>query len=353
VAFTGLLAVAVGFALVPASELPADLHELDSVLDIHVHAAGVGAGNSGCFIGQSVRDSYKFPLYLGAFGVELEELERAGDVLVLRRISERIRASRHVSRAVVLALDGVIGPAGRLDRARTQVYVPNEFLARELPAFDNLLFGASVNPHRTDALARLERVKAQGAVLVKWIPAIMDIDPADSRLDPFYRKLVALDLPLLTHTGQERSFGEARDELGDPRRLERPLALGVRVIAAHVATTGSTDGQEHFERLLPLFARYRNLHADISSLTQINKLGYLARALEQPDLRGRLVYGSDWPLQFFPLVWPWYQLGRVSPGRIKAVTALENAWDRDVALKRAMGVPVSAFRSAAQLLGFP
>jgi hypothetical protein len=46
-------------------------------------------------------------------------------------------------------------------------------------------------------LQRLGRVKADGALLIKWLPAIPHIAPADPRLIPLYQKLVELDLSLL------------------------------------------------------------------------------------------------------------------------------------------------------------
>jgi predicted TIM-barrel fold metal-dependent hydrolase len=330
------------FALLPADK---------SVLDLHVHAAGIGAGGSGCFISRGLRESYRFDWYLDAFGTSLDELEREGDAVVLRHISERVAASTSTAMAVVLAMDGVIDASGQLNRDQTQIYVPNEFVAAEARRYSNLLFGASVNPFRTDALQRLEQVKRDGAVLVKWNPAIMHIDPADPALLPFYVRLRELDLPLLVHVGQERSFGPSRDELGDPVRLEPALQAGVTVIAAHIATTGKNQGESNFERILPLFARYPNLYADISSLTQVNKLGYLQRGLRYPGLAERMLYGSDWPLQFFPLVSPWYQTGRVPLGQLRQVSRLKNQWDRDVALKRAMGVPDSVFARTWDILG--
>ena len=103
--------------------------------------------------------------------------------------------------------------------------------------------------------------------------------------------------------------------------------------------------------MLPLFQRYPNLYADISSLTQINKLGYLRRALAIGGMSDQLVYGSDWPLQFFPLVSPWYQVRHVSLRELKAVQSIENQWDRDVALKQAMGVPRPVFLRSREVLG--
>ena len=343
-----MLMLAVTYWLLPPTELnPA----AKNIIDMHVHVGCVGLGESGCFVSKELSESYKFPFYLRAFGTTLDELEQHGDGIVLQKISAHIFASQHVSKAVILAMDGVVDrTSGEMLRDKTQVFVPNSYLMRELPKYDNLLFGASVNPYRKDWEERLEKAKANGAVLIKWIPAIMDIEPNDPAIEAYYRKLVALDLPLLSHAGQERSFAHANDSLGDPLRLEFPLSLGVTVIAAHIATTGETDGEDNFERILPLFERYPNLYAEISSLTQINKLGFLARALERPDIVARLMYGTDYPLQFFPLVSPWYQIRHVSPGTLKAVQQIDNQWDRDVALKRAMGVPESVFARSAEVL---
>ncbi len=322
-------------------------------VDMHVHAAGIGAGNSGAFVNAAMADSYKFGIYLWAMGVSEAELQDQGDAVLLRKLSKRISESSRVSDAVILAMDGVIDSNGTLDRARTQLYVPNDYLMQELSKYPNLHFGASINPYRPDAIERLQAAKTGGAVLLKWIPNIMHIDPADPALEPFYRKLTELDLPLLCHTGQERSFADADDRYGDPLRLELPLSLGVKVIAAHIATTGDNEGQRNFDRILPLFRKYRNLYTDISSLTQANKLNYLAEALQHVDLHDRMIYGSDWPLQFVPLVSALYHLNHISLADAKAAMAFSNQWDRDVVLKEQLGVPQAVFNRTRSLLNLP
>ena len=340
-----VLAAAVYLAT-PAHERPAVESDW---LDLHVHTAGIGAG-SDAFVNPEMRESWRFPIYLRAFGVTLEEVEAQGDELIVARISAAVATSKRVGKAVVLALDGVVDAAGELDRDTTQVYVPNELVAATTSRYANLCFGASVNPYRQDAIERLRHSAAAGALLLKWIPNIMHIDPADEALRPFYRELLALRLPLLSHVGQERSFATAKDELGDPRRLALPLSMGVTVIAAHIATTGENDGEENFARILPMFERYPTLYADISSLTQINKRGYLKRALAVPGLPQRLVYGTDWPLQFQALVSPYYHASHIGLYAAKSIAAIDNAWDRDVALKEAMGVPPAIFARGAELL---
>ena len=351
----GALAAVLGwivFALIPTAPT-ADLEvssAAEGLLDMHVHTAGIGAGGSGAFVNREMGESWRFPFYLRAFGVTQAEIEAHGDSLVIARISAQIAASQRVRQAVVLALDGVVDAAGQLHREATQVYVPNAFVARQVARYDNLCFGASINPYRHDAIERLRQAHADGALLLKWIPNIMAIDPADEAIRPFYRELVALDLPLLTHAGQERSFASAQDEFGDPRRLALPLSMGVTVIAAHIATTGENEGEDNFQRILPMFKRHPNLYTDISSLTQINKRNYLQQALAVPGLDQRLLYGTDWPLQFFPLVSPYYHLDHIGTGAAKAVAAIDNTWDRDVALKEALGVPAHVFARSAALL---
>lgn len=323
-------------------------------IDLHAHTAGIGAGGSGCWISPALGDSYKFGLYLRGFGVTRGELEREGDRIVVDRLAARVAQSGQVGKVVVLALDGAVGAQGNLDRTRTELFVPNEFVAEAVARHDNLLFGASVNPYRPDALARLEWAKAHGAVLVKWLPSIQQIDPMDPRLEPFYRRLVDLQLPLLTHTGSEHSFTRAEDEFCDPARLRRALDCGVTVIAAHAATPGRFHGERGIDRLAAMMREYPRLYADISSLTQVNKPGYLGEVLRRPEFRGRLIYGSDFPLTaVVGLTTPWHYWHRLGVGEMVRIARLANPWDRDVALKQALGVPPDVWVRAEAILALP
>ena len=235
-----------------------------------------------------------------------------------------LAGSTRVSAAIVLALEGVVNDAGELDREHTQVYVPNEFVAAETAQFSNLRWGASINPYRKDALARLDWAAMHGAKLIKWIPSTMHIDPADPRIAPFYRRMVKLHLPLLCHAGQERSFLDARDDLADPLRLELPLKLGVTVIAAHIASIGATAGERDTDRLARMMAAYPNLYSEISSLTQLNKLGYLREALTRPEFKGRLLYGTDFPLINTHLVSPWFYPLNLTRSQMKEISAIDD-----------------------------
>lgn len=317
-----------------------DMH----IIDCHAHVAGLGHGDSGAFINEEMRKNIRFHLFLKWMDVTEAELIQHGDQIVVQRLSDKLARSRFVDQAVVLAMDGVVDrDTGLLNRMETQVYVPNSYIKKETDKYENLLFGASINPYHVDAIERLRRVHSEGAMLIKWIPSIMYIDPSDPDIIPFYKEMVRLNIPLLTHTGMEKAFASARDELADPLKLRLPLETGVTVIAAHIATTGESGGQDNFERILPMFKQYKNLYTDISSLTQINKLGYLVEAIKVPGVIDRMIYGTDWPLQYFPLVSSWYHLNHIDISQIRDASQQNNEWDRDVILKHALGVPFSVF----------
>ena len=337
-----------GTTLVP------DTLEEAHIIDWHVHVAGLGFGDSGNFVNDEMRNNFRFKFFLSWMDVTEKELEENGDQILVKKLNDKIAQSKYIDQAIVLAMDGVIDETSKtLDRNKTQVYIANEYVASQTAKYPNLLFGASINPNRENNVALLEEVHRQGAVLIKWIPNIMYIDPSDEKFIPFYKRMAELKIPLLTHTGMEKSFANAKDEYADPRLLELPLKCGVTVIAAHIATTGESDGQDNFERILPMFDEFPNLYTDISSLTQLNKRGYLAKALKHPRLTERMIYGTDWPLQSFPLVSPWYHVNHIGIKNAWRVSRFKNKWDRDIKLKEAFGVPHTAFIRKLGILNFP
>lgn len=328
--------------------LPPEPLPVNPLIDMHVHVAGIGAGNSGCYLSPSLRNNWRYRIYLEAFGTTQSELETKGDAYVFDLVARGIESSRYVDGAVVLALDGAV-TKGLLDLDRTEIYIPSDYVAAQTRKYPKLFYGASINPHRHDALHRLERTVADGAVLLKWLPNIQDIRMDDPKLIPFYRRMVELSLPLLTHVGAELSFPRSNDTLGDPLLLKLPLEQGVRVIAAHAGYSGRSNGEANVERLVGLMPKYPNLYADISSLTQINKHFALGKVLGA-GVQDRLLYGSDAPLINTSLVTPWPYLAKLNWETVRQVQKLANPWDRDVLLKQALGVPSEVFARSAQFL---
>jgi predicted TIM-barrel fold metal-dependent hydrolase len=321
------------------------------IIDMHCHTAGIGAGDSGAWVSDAMRRSWKFGLYMRVFGSSEKEVCAKGDRVLVDIIARSIRESVHVEGAVILALDAPYSPEGKMDRAAGEMFVPNRFVGETVKSFPELYFGASVHPCRPDALKELAWSKENGAVLMKWLPNIQQIDPSDERHVPYYRKLVELGLPLLSHVGDEDSFSTTNNALGDPHLLQLPLKLGVRVIAAHVASAGKSQGEDNVERLLKMMPEYPNLVADLSTLTQFNRRKYLRKVLNDERLEGRLMYGTDYPLTNTPLVTPWQYFMNLKWRQLRQLARTGNSWDRDVKLKAALGVPREVFNFSRDYLG--
>lgn len=318
------------------------------IIDMHVHVAGIGAGGSGCYVSPSLRRNWRYRIYLNAFGTSQADLTRYGDRHAMTLLAKGVERSRYVDAAVVLALDGVV-EWGELNLSRTEVYIPNDFVLQETRAYPNLIPAASVNPYRSDALDRLEGVTEAGAVLLKWLPNIQGIRPDDPAIRPFYRRMAELGLPLLTHVGSENSFSRADNSLGEVSRLHLPLEEGVRVVAAHAGYSGFYGGASNVQLLAPMMKRYPNLFADISSLTQINKRFALSEVLKA-GVDDRLLFGTDMPLINTGLVAPWHYPFELTWEQIRQIRSYESPWDRDLQLKRLLGVPAQVFSRPAQFL---
>ena len=155
---------------------------------------------------------------------------------------------------------------------------------------------------------------------------------------------------LLSHTGIENSFTRKQDELADPERLRLPLSLGVTVIAAHAGGSGKNNGEENFKRFLRLAREYPNLYADVSALTQVNRLGHLSRLLRYRELHARILYGSDMPLINTAITSPVFSGYRLSPQALFRIMADKNPWDRNIALEKALGVTDEMLGKSAMLL---
>jgi predicted TIM-barrel fold metal-dependent hydrolase len=323
----------------------------EGILDMHCHTAGFGAGGSGARVSQALRKSWKFKLYLKIFGTSEEEINEKGDEIVMDVIVRQVEKSQFIDDVVILAMDAPYDGEGNLVEDQIEAYVPNRFVGEAVKTKKGLHFGASVHPNRKDALEELEWSKENGAIFVKWLPNIQGIDPSDEKFRDYYLKMVELNLPLLTHVGDEDSFSRTDNTLGDPKLLKLPLECGVRIIAAHVASSGEREGVENIERLLEMMPNFSNLYADISTLTQMNRSKYLHQVLNDERLKGRLMYGTDYPLTNTPLVTALQFPLRLTIREIVDIVLTKNSWDRDVKLKAALGCPKEVFELSRSFLG--
>jgi uncharacterized protein len=329
------------------------------VWDAHAHLVGTGDSDSGIFVNPAMLSlaspaQYARRLFFLNAGCAHDAKEGVDRAYVERL--HNLLDGMPGTKLMLLAFDRTHDERGEADLEHTAFYVPNAYardMARAHPQYFE--WAASVHPHAPDALERLEQAKRDGARAVKWLPAAMGIDPASSRIQKYYETLKTLDLPLISHAGEERAvLGRDAHDYGNPLRLRRALDAGVRVVIAHCASMGSdrdldqgpngpyVDSFLLFSRMMEERRHEKNLFGDISAMTQINRAGpALKRVIEDESWHARLLNGSDYPL---PGVMPLFSVqhlvsvGLLSPSFSEVLTDIRrhNPLLFDFVLKRAL-----------------
>jgi uncharacterized protein len=314
------------------------------IVDGHVHVCATTPGHGTVSARLRKRLSFVFMrLRLGVpFLADDERIERA----VEARLAETVIRTPEIGAAVVLALDRPYTDDGRPDEANTHLSVTNEYVAELTRQHDKMLFGASVHPYRADALAELERCVAAGAVLVKWLPVVQNINPADDRCLPFYDALAHHRLPLLCHTGGELSLPYLNFGYADPELLVPALRRGVTVIAAHCGTRARPFETDYLPAFLRLAREHERLFGDTAALCLPTRSYAFRPLLEDEAVRRKLVHGSDWPIMSVPPV-------RVGPLKALRLAAEGNWMRRDVLAKQALGFDDDYWHRGATLLRLP
>ncbi len=317
-------------------------------IDIHMHLAGVGTGDSGCWLAPSFRRRPTFRLLRLWYGVTDEQMRSSIDQRWADLLADLVRRSE-LDAAAALGFDGVYRGDGSFDEGRSQLVVPPSWcfeVARR--SGGTLLPAPSVNPSRGDALERLEECIEGGAVLLKWLPAVQVIDPALSRHGRFYSRMREAGLPLLVHSGGgEATFRVHAPELQDLQRLERPLEEGVKVIVAHSAAPiiYSRD-RNQIPLLRRLLDRHPDLWVDNSGMANPSRFTHLAHFARDPDIQSRTLFGSDFPVPSSPLLF----LSTFGAATTLRLQTMDNPLQRDVAIKRELGYPEETLTRAASVL---
>ncbi|MGD0958981.1 MAG: amidohydrolase family protein [Methylomonas sp.] len=279
--------------------------------DSHTHIVGSGDGGSGIYISPDMNAPFLHPWQTlqhwfyanaactGAYGGQ--------DIAFVNRLLALMAAMPVGAKVMLLALDKVYTTDGDFDPAHTAFFVPNGYaksLAKRYPQYFEWV--ASIHPYRRDCVAELEQAAAGGARAIKWLPPVMGIDPQSPLCDNFYRAAAGLNMPIISHGGEEGAVhGANRSEYGNPLRMQRALDSGVKVVIAHCASLGmEVDDQGRKVRSFDVFAgmmaqnQWRDrLYGDISSILLRNHDSEVIKTLlTETAWQTRLVNGSDYPL---------------------------------------------------------
>jgi len=317
-----------------------------SLIDCHVHLAALPDDDNGCYISPRLLTSPLFRFLLWKHDLSPTD-PRTANAQYLDHLIRELRTSKYVWKAVLLGMDGCYDQTGLLDRPHTEFLISNDYVFTTTRAYPDLfLAGPSINPQREDAVDEVHRCADAGAVLVKVLPNAQHFNPADPKYLPFYRALAERKLPLLSHVGYEFSLIGKDQSVGDPHRLRTALDQGVTVIAAHACSYGLMVYEKFLPTLHAFTRRYPNFYADISALTLPNRLRMLLHLRHYPEIHGRLLFGTDYPLSVFHLpAW-----GRVTPRALWTMIRTRNRFDRQVEVCRGLDV---GFRSLGEVVGHP
>jgi predicted TIM-barrel fold metal-dependent hydrolase len=315
------------------------------VVDAHVHIGGLGIGGTGCFTSPKMVRSLAFRYLQRTLGFSSEDVRTRLDEVYLESLLGFIRNSPSITHALVFAHDAIFGPDGERNERLTQVYVPNEYVLKLASEHEELLPGVSVHPHRRDALDRVQECIERGAVALKWLPNSQGIDPADRKLVPIYDLLSEKRIPLVCHTGGEHTVRVLDPALSDPKRLELALERGVTVVCAHSGTRSGLLDRNYFRDFIEMARRWPNCYGDTSALATPSRAWALPKLAEMAEIHPKLLHGSDFPV---PSAARW--LFRHLPlSLVREIDRIANPLERDVRIKRAIGLPDSVFENAARL----
>ena len=313
------------------------------IIDFHVHLFGVGDGGSGCYISEKQQRHASYP-----FLSRLMHLSEDGrrDKDYLEHLVAMLRASV-VQKAVLLAQDCRYDSRGKPDRENTSFFVPNDYLFQVTERYADLFIPCvSINPKRSDALEELDRCAERGARVLKIHPPIQDVDPADARFRPFYRRCAERKVIVMFHTGTEHAAEIVGNQCSDPQRLVPALEEECTVIAAHSGMNSFFDEDDFFHHLLPIIRRYKNFYCDTAALAGRFRWRNLPRMMEEAEVLERTIHASDTPFPANAMVF-W---NRLSFAELLECASQGNLFERDYRLKQALGFPAAVFERGARLL---
>ncbi len=267
------------------------------------------------------------------------------DEIYVQRLSQFV-AESSMDHALLLAQDEVYHEDGS-KRDFGSFHVPNDYLFSICETHPQFLPAISIHPARHDALDELDRGLARGARALKLLPNCHNVNCSLPQYDSFWEKMAAAGLPMLAHSGGEMTVPVANKLYENPAYFRRPLEIGVKIIAAHAASSSHFLDPDYFEVLVKMMREFPHLYGDTSALNTPFRSAAVKRVLDC-DLRDRFLHGSDFPVP----IGTWYvRLRGLIDGDDRAAAAkIPNLIERDYFLKRAMNFDEQHFSKLGEVL---
>lgn len=336
------------------------------IIDLHCHLFAFDHKDG--FVNPRFIGGLRMNSYLKSIGVKPYDRERPR-LYNIERLNEEYRNAlvRHIeesalSHIVVLPFDGVYDLNGELDRNHTALYVSNDAvwdLYRSYP--DKIIPAASINPVRADWREELDKCIERGIKIMKWLPSVMAFSPDggayfparrieeySSHINEFYDLARDAGITILIHVGFEFALPVLRGSYARLERLGLPLSKNVSLCVAHCAGGTPYINQSGQFNLMKVMAKVRtNLYFDTAGMSSPHRKARLKASLTDPVIRPRIVYGSDYPIRV--AVGPFLTELRAA-GLTEEFRDTNNPFDRDILIKRAMGMTDADFARGYELI---
>ncbi|MES9859029.1 MAG: amidohydrolase family protein [Sedimenticola sp.] len=249
-----------------------------------------------------------------------------------------VRESRYVEKACLFGVDSRLNEKGEETARDGTVCAHTEDVLAVADRFpDQFIPFFSINPLRPDALDLIDEYVERGCRGAKFLQNYWGLNLSNERFLPYFEKLKALEIPLIIHIGSEYTI-ESFAPFERVEMLDLPLAVGVKVIAAHMGLgrfdhkiflwRNLSKNPHHFDRdyftLLDMLQQHSNLYADISAILAPLRARALRHLSEQTEVHHKILFGSDYPVPF-SIQFNSYDLSGTTRRRINAI---ENPFDR-------------------------
>lgn len=169
-----------------------------------------------------------------------------------------------------------------------QVESVNNFILRECAAHPEFIGFGTIHPDYANFEQELERIKAAGLKGIKLHPDFQKFPADTEKMDPIYKKIAELKLPVIFHAG------DYRFDYSGPKRIcnvhkKHPDLI---IIAAHFG--GYTQWDEAYEYLCG-----QDVYFDTSS-TLWKLPAEKAKAMIKKHGYEKFLFGSDYPMWRLP-----------------------------------------------------
>ena len=169
--------------------------------------------------------------------------------------------------------------------------VTNENLANFVSMYPNRFIGfAGIDFPSPDALQQLEyAITSLGLNGVKIVAPVQKFDITEKKFDPIWQKMIDLNVPLWTHTADQKSVIGAQTKYGHPLLVDELATRyqDLTIIMGHL-------GFPWFWEAFSVVNRHPNVYIDVSNRPFIYKY-FPWDAISSNNLEHKVLYASDHP----------------------------------------------------------